>query len=296
MSAGSPPTFGFQSAFLQRLERLAVLSRRPLPGDSAGTRSSPRLGASVEFADFREYAPGDDFRRIDWNTYARLDRLFVRLYTAEERTTLTLLLDHSRSMSFGTPSKMVTSARIAAIFSYIALSAYDRVMVAGWGDRNERALRPLSGKASVTQLWRAISAIAENPSDAPDLSRCGRSARTQGLAIVIGDLLTESDWRSGLKGLKSAGQEVSVVQILSSEELDPQVRGDWKLRDSESGTEIEITASPRALKRYAQELEAHTAMIEEFCARQAMSFTRLSSDVDVEGAALHALHLTGVIA
>jgi uncharacterized protein (DUF58 family) len=96
--------FGFDSAFLQKLERLALVNRRPMIGPSAGPRRSPRHGASVEFADYRDYSPGDDFRRIDWNAYARFERLFLRLYSAEEMTTLTLFLDHSASMRFGEPS------------------------------------------------------------------------------------------------------------------------------------------------------------------------------------------------
>src|SRR5919205_2400767 len=103
-SPGDPLVrFGFDGAFLRKLERLAVASRRPLPGMTSGPRRSPRRGSSVEFADFRDYAPGDDFRRIDWNAYARLDRLFLRLYRAEEMTTLAILLDHSPSMRFGKP-------------------------------------------------------------------------------------------------------------------------------------------------------------------------------------------------
>src|SRR5947209_13616016 len=97
--------FGFDPSFLARLERLTLLNKRPLVGPSAGPRRSLQRGSSVEFADFRNYAEGDDFRRIDWNAYARLDRLFLRLYTAEQMTTVTLFLDQSNSMHFGEPTK-----------------------------------------------------------------------------------------------------------------------------------------------------------------------------------------------
>src|SRR5579872_5852342 len=113
--------FDFDGAFLRRLERLTIQSTRTLLGQSSGPRRSPRRGSSVEFADFREYTPGDDLRRVDWKAYGRLDRLYVRLYQAEEISTVTLLIDRSASMSFGSPSKADFAAKVAAIFAYIGL-------------------------------------------------------------------------------------------------------------------------------------------------------------------------------
>src|SRR5579872_3998417 len=126
--------FDFDGAFLRRLERLTIQSTRTLLGQSSGPRRSPRRGSSVEFADFREYAPGDDLRRVDWKAYGRLDRLFIRLYQAEEISTVTILIDRSASMGFGDPPKSAFAAEIAAMFSYIALHSYDLVAVGGWGE------------------------------------------------------------------------------------------------------------------------------------------------------------------
>src|SRR5438270_13401144 len=130
--------FGFDGTFLRKLDRLALVNRQTLAGPSAGPRRSFRHGTSPEFSDFRDYSPGDDFRRIDWNAYARLDRLFLRLYRAEQMTTVTLFLDHSPSMNFGEPSKSLTTARLAATLSFVALQNYDRVAVVGWGDKVDR--------------------------------------------------------------------------------------------------------------------------------------------------------------
>src|SRR5690242_6001906 len=134
------PRFGFDSAFLQRVERLSILNRQALRGASAGPRNSPRHGASVEFADFRNYVTGDDMRRVDWQAYARLHRLFHRLYRAEVLATITIFLDHSRSMEFGTPTKALTAARLAAVLAYIALNDCDTVAIAGWGNTIDRFL------------------------------------------------------------------------------------------------------------------------------------------------------------
>lgn len=291
-------TFGFDGAFLQKLERLALLNRRPIPGPSAGPRRSPRRGSSVEFADFRDYSPGDDFRRIDWKALARLDRLFLRLYSAEEMTTVTLCLDHSASMSFGEPPKALTCARLAAVFSYVALHSFDRVAVAGWGEGADRYLPPMSGKGNVPQVWNYIAGLMDTPSGGTNMAALRQTMghrRQRGLAVVISDLLTDGDWRMGLRGLQAAGQEVHVIQVLSPDELNPTVRGDWKLRDAETGRDLEITISPRVLKRYAAELEAHTTAIREFCRRSGMTYLQLPSDVPLGDLMLRSLYRSGVV-
>ena len=220
-------TFGFDSAFLQRLERLSILNRQALQGPSAGPRSSPRHGASVEFTDFRNYVSGDDFRRVDWKAFARLDRLFLRLYRAEEITTVTIFLDHSVSMQFGEPRKSLMAGRLAAILSYIALHNYDTVAVAGWGDTIDHFLPGQSGNAAVPRVWSTIARLVDTPAPATDfasLRTYGQYRRGPGIAVVLSDFMTDSDWRGGLRSLRAAGQEVTVVQILAPDEVEPPLR------------------------------------------------------------------------
>jgi uncharacterized protein (DUF58 family) len=290
--------FNFDSAFLQKLERLALLSRHPLPGPAAGPRRSPRRGASVEFADFRDYTPGDDFRRIDWKAYGRLDRLFLRLYSAEEMTALTLFLDHSASMRFGEPSKALFTARLAAILSYIALHNYDLVALAGWGDRLDRYYPPRGGKAATSEVWDRIAVLMDSPQGPTDFSALRgfqHVRRGAGVGVVISDLLSDSDWRGGLRALRAAGQEVTLIQVLAPEELNPSIRGDWKLHDVETAHEVEITVSPRLLKRYAEELAAHTADVQEYCRQQGIAFLQIPSNASVADTVLAELHAGGVL-
>lgn len=297
--ATNPATFfGFDGPFLQKLERLAVLSRHPIPGLAAGPRRSPRRGSSVEFADFREYAPGDDFRRIDWKVYGRLDRLFLRLYSAEEITTLTLFLDRSTSMSFGNPSKALFAGRLAALFSYVALHNYDLVAVAGWGEKLDRYYPPRGGKAAIPEVWGRISSVLSSPEGQTDFTALRgfqHVRRGRGICIVLSDVLTDSDWRAGLCALRGAGQEVSLIQILAPEEIDPSIRGDWKLQDVENGREVEITVSPRLLKRYQEELASHTAEVREYCRRQGVTFLQLPSDASISETVLTGLHAGGLL-
>jgi uncharacterized protein (DUF58 family) len=298
--ATDPGSFlGFDGAFLRRLERLSVLSRRPLQGQAGGPRRSPRRGSSVEFADFRDYCSGDDFRRIDWKAYGRLDRLFVRLYSAEEMTTLTLFLDRSGSMRFGEPSKAVFAARLAAIFSYVALRNYDTVAVAGWGERLDRYHPPRGGKAATAQLWAGIVDLMQSPQGETDFAslRTFRHLRRRpGISVVLSDVLSDSDWRGGLRALRGAGQEVNLIQVLAPEELDPRIRGDWKLQDAENRAEVEITLSPRLLKRYHEELAAHTRDIADYCRRHGVAYLQLSSAASLTDTVIPSLHGGGLLA
>lgn len=298
-SASHPAAaFGFDGAFLQKLEQVALLSRHPVPGRTAGPRRSPRRGSSVEFADFRDYSPGDDFRRIDWKAYGRLDRLFLRLYSAEEMTTLTLFLDRSTSMRFGSPSKALFAAQLAAVFSYVALHNYDMVGVAGWGEKLDKYHPPRAGKEAIADVWNSITALMSAPQGGTDftaLRKFHHIHRGSGLAIVLSDVLSDSDWRAGIRALRGAGQEVSLIQILAPEELDPGIRGDWKLQDVESGREVEITVSPRLLKRYLEELAAHTADIRDYCRRQGVTYLQLPSNASIGDTVMTSLHARGLL-
>jgi uncharacterized protein (DUF58 family) len=292
------PRFGFDSAFLQRVERLSILNRQALRGPSAGPRNSPRHGASVEFADFRNYVTGDDFRRVDWKAFARLDRLFLRLYRAEELAIITIFLDHSRSMDFGEPTKGLTAGRLAAVLSYIALNSYDTVAVAGWGDTIDHFLPGQSGAGSIPGVWQTIARLVDTPAPATDfacLRTFGQYRRGAGISIVLSDFMTDSDWQAGLRSLRAAGQEVTAIQILSPEEIAPPLRGDWKLVDAETGTQTEVTLSPHLLRAYGEALERHTAAISDFCRREGIAFIRLPSDVDLAGTVITDLQAVGVL-
>ncbi|MGH2447555.1 MAG: DUF58 domain-containing protein [Chloroflexota bacterium] len=292
-------TFGFEPGFLRQLDRLSLQTRRRFSASGAGARRSQRYGSSTEFADFRDYAEGDDFRRIDWNAYARLDRLFMRLYSSEDLTTVTLYLDHSSSMGVGRPSKAVLSSQLAAIFAYIALNQFDRVAVAGWADKIDSYLPPQSGKHQVALLWQQIAAVSEDTghtTDASSLRYSGRFQRTAGLSIVVSDLLTDSDWQAGLRGLLAGGQEVGVIQVLAPEDLEPELRGDWQLHDVESGSTVPVTLSPRLIRRYQADLKHHIESIRAFSLHHGIRFTQVRTDAPLSSTVLPALRDAGLLA
>src|SRR5690242_6698871 len=149
----------FDEAFLRQLERLLLLMRSPVRGGLKGGRRSVKRGQSVEFADFRDYTLGDDLRQLDWNVFARLEKLFVKLFVEEEDVTITFLLDASASMASGTPSKLQFAKRAAAALGYIGLASEDRVAIASLGGRAARRQLALRGSGRVFRLLSALSAI-----------------------------------------------------------------------------------------------------------------------------------------
>lgn len=293
----SMQALGLDAAFVGRLDRLAVAARRRTRGSGAGPRRSLATGSSVEFADYRTYAPGDDFRRVDWNAYARLERLFLRIFEAEENTTLTLFVDCSTSMAGGTPQKGRLARQIAASLAYVALASYDRVAVMGIGERLGPYAPPRSGRERAPEVWRFIAGLPEEGRTALDALRAFEAySRGPGLAVVISDLLTDSDWRTGLRALRGAArQEITLLQVLAPQELEPDLEGDWTLVDAETGARLELTASPHALRQYRESLDAYTAELTQWTRGQGIAYAQIASATPIDEVVLRLLRRMGVL-
>ena len=285
------------AAFIDRLDRLSLIARRRVQGSGAGPRRSLDAGSSVEFADYRTYAPGDDFRRLDWNAYARLERLFLRIFEAEENTTLTLFVDCSQSMAGGEPAKIKLARQVTAALAYVALANYDRIAIFGVHDRLGPYLSPRSGRDRAPEVWRFVAELPVAGATALEALRAFPAyARGPGLSVVISDMLTDSDWRAGLKALSGAGrQEVTLLQILSPQELDPDLEGDWRLVDDETGSQIEVSATPAVLSRYQDTLRHYTRELSTWCRGHRMHFAQISSAVPVDTVVLRMLRHAGVL-
>src|SRR5947209_20283622 len=165
----APPLPLLEPAFLHRLEQLELVSKKIFAGKMKGDRLSKRKGQSVEFADYRNYVVGDDLRFLDWNLFARLDKLFLRLFHEEEDLHFYLLLDNSLSMDFGTPTKLHYARQVAAALGFIGLVNLDRVMLEVFNDRLTQSLPPLRGRRS---LWRLLEFLTKlEPAGPSDLKR-----------------------------------------------------------------------------------------------------------------------------
>ena len=283
--------------FVHKLDALAILSRRLVSGPVGGTRRAQRTGSSLEFSDFRTYAPGDDYRRIDWNVYARLDRLFLRLFDAEESLSLTLILDCSASMGFGMPTKLALCCRIAAAMAYVALGSSDRVSVAASHDHLDAYLSAVSGRSAVWKVWDFLERLdARGDTDLNrSLDQVARRVGRNGLSVVFSDLLVTGGYRDGLMRLLASGAELCVVQVLAPEEIDPDEAGDWEFVDSEGGPTVSVSLSAAVRDEYRRRLARLTDEVQSFCARHGAQFLQLSSAVSVEDVVLRLLRRAQIL-
>jgi Uncharacterized conserved protein (some members contain a von Willebrand factor type A (vWA) domain) len=273
----------FDEAFLRQLERLLVLMRSPVRGGLKGGRRSVKRGQSVEFADYRDYALGDDLRQLDWNVYARLERLFVKLFIEEEDVTVTLLVDASASMTAGHPPKLVFAKRAAAALGYIGLASEDRVTVSALTGRVARRRAAMRGSGRIFRLLADLSSI--EPVDGPtDLVAAARHAAAQlhgkGVVILLSDLLDPAADKV-IRELAGTGSELIVLHVLSPDELDPQLEGDLRLVDVETGDGVDVTVDLPTLDAYKARLSAWKADLADLAAKRRASYVDLPSDANL---------------
>jgi len=282
-SENSISRFPLDASIVQRLDSLALLTRRPMASGRPGRRRSPLAGSSMEFSDYRRYAPGDDFRRIDWRAYARLERLFLRVFEAEENLTITVLIDCSDSMYHGKPAKAPLATALAAAISYVALKCEDRVIVGALTDRLAAYRKAGSGKNAIWTVGEFLNRLPR--SGTTDLNRAlydlGRIVSGPGLTIVISDFLAPGGYQTGIRAVRQLRQEVALLQILAPDELEPDLQGDWRLRDSEGGGNVDVSASPSVLSAYRQRLALFTQELASFAHSYAMTCTLIPSDTSI---------------
>jgi uncharacterized protein (DUF58 family) len=276
----STARFPLDADTLQRLDTLALITRKAMATGRPGRRRSPLAGSSMEFADYRRYTPGDDFRRIDWRAYARLERLFLRVFEAEENLTVTILVDCSDSMQHGKPSKASLAISIAAALAYIALKCEDGVIAGALTDRLTAYRRAGSGKHAIWTVGEFLSRLPH--SGTTDLNRAlydlNRVVLSPGLTIVLSDFLAPGGYQTGLRTVRQLRQEVALLQILAPDEIEPDLQGDWHLRDSEGAGSVDISSTPAVLQVYQQRLLTFMQELASFAHAHAMTYTMIPSD------------------
>jgi uncharacterized protein (DUF58 family) len=294
-SSSSPPLL--DAKFLTRLEQLELVSRKIFMGRMKGERRSKRKGQSVEFADYRNYVVGDDLRFLDWNLYARLDRLFLRLFMEEEDLHFYVLLDNSLSMDFGTPTKLHYAKQVAAALGFIGLVNLDRVVIEAFNERLVQTSPVLRGRRS---LWRLLDFLNKvEPAGPSDMRQSLRSfslkCSGKGIVVVLSDFMDKGGYEEALRYLIARQMDVYCIQILSQEEIEPEITGDLKLIDIEDEDAAEVTASVALLKRYKENLNAFRATLHEFCIRRGASCLFTSTEIPFDRLVLTYLRQRGLV-
>ena len=258
----------FESEFLQKLEYLSIVSKRVFRGQLMAQRRTMQLGGGIEFADHRAYTPGDDFRYIDWNLYARHNELLLKRFQEEEDLHVYILLDCSRSMGFGEPAKFDLARQLAAALAYIALADLDRIAVVAFADRIMQDFPLTRGKARILSLMKFLEGLpldGENTNLTELVSAFIHRSQRRGLVVVISDLFDPNGYQQSLDLLRHHKYEPVVVQVHDLAEANPELLGDLELLDMESGNLKKITITEKNQRQFRQIFKEFIESIGSYC-------------------------------
>ncbi|MDB6055391.1 MAG: hypothetical protein JWN25_2914 [Verrucomicrobiales bacterium] len=274
---------------MRKLEQFQLTASRKAFSSFKGERRSQARGISVEFADFRNYVAGDDFRYLDWNLFGRLDRLYLKLYEEERELPVRIFLDCSKSMDFGSPAKFDFARQLGAAIGYTTLVGFDRVSFIPLPSEAGASsvvsfLRALRGRKQVLPFLKSLELLKASGSLAFDaaLRKAALETRQVGLAVVISDFLDPQGYAVGLNALVARGFKILVIQVLSPEELDPSTFGDLRLIDSETGSMQEVTFGKYRLDAYKKTVANYCQVLREFCGQRGIAHFLFPSNASLE--------------
>ncbi len=285
---------------MSKLDQVDILSRKIFAGKLQGERRSKKRGVSVEFADYRHYVHGDDLRFVDWNIYARLDRLFLKLFLEEEDLSLVLVLDASASMDWGNPGKFMFVQQLAMALGYIGLTNQNRVTLYAFNDQAVSPLPSLRGRRRTREMGAWLLDLEPGgASGFPEAMRqiaLGRQGK--GVMVILSDFMFKEGYEKGLRYLAGGGFDTYCLQVLSPEEVDPArhgLAGDLKLTDIEDEDTAEVTVSAALLKRYKENLNAYCGKLRDFCIRRGIMHVTLDTSLDLTTVLLDYLRKRGLL-
>ena len=289
----------FDSDFLKKLEYLSLISKRVFRGSLLAQRRTMQLGSGIEFADHRQYAPGDDFRYIDWNLFARHNQLLLKRFQEEEDLHVYFLLDCSRSMAFGAPSKFDFARQVAAALAYIALADLDRIAITAFANDIVADYPLARGKGRILSLLKFLENIEPQGEDT-NLERVATGfihrEQRRGLVVVLSDLYDSNGFERGLDLLRHRKYEPHVVQMFDRYEREPaDLLGDVEMWDVESGSSRKVTVTEKNLKQYRKLFAEFQDKVQGYCNRYALGCTRTSTEVAFDEVILRMMRQAGAV-
>jgi uncharacterized protein (DUF58 family) len=266
----------FDDDFQRKLDYLALISRRVFSGRMRAERRTKKTGSGVEFADHREYQPGDDFRYLDWNVYQRFGKLLLRLYEEEEDLAIYFIIDASGSMAFGDGAKLKYAKRVCAALAYVGLANLDRVAIVSTSDRVMERMQETRGKARIFKVFRFLREL--EPAGQTDLGDAMKTFVAQhkrrGLAVVISDLYDPAGFERGINVLRYNKFDPFVVHVADPKEEKPKLAGDVLVYDCETGEEREVTVTAKVLEKFGEAYRSYLQEVERFCATHQVPYIR----------------------
>jgi uncharacterized protein (DUF58 family) len=266
----------FDDEFQRKLDYLALVSRKVFSGRNRAERRTKKSGSGIEFADHRDYQPGDDFRTLDWNVYRRFGRLLVRLFEEEEDLAIYFIIDVSGSMAFGDGAKLRYAKKIAAALAYVGLANLDRVSVVSTSDQMMDRMQETRGKARIFKVFRFLTEV--QPRGETDLESALRTFvarhKRRGLAVLVTDLYDPKGFEAGINVLRYNKFDPFVLHVTDEREAKPELAGDVLLYDCESGDEREVTVTAKVLEKFAAVYRDYLDEVERFCTSHQVPYFR----------------------
>lgn len=296
-AAPTRPGLDFDGEFLRKLEYLNIVARKILAGSLRADRQSPRRGTSAEFADHRSYAAGDDFRHVDWHLFGRLEELFIKRFREEENLHLTVLLDASKSMELGKLNKFNYALQVTAALAYIGMANLDNVNVLPFSERLDEGLWKLKGRGKVFMLFDYLKSLA--PTTLTNLQKSFKEfiqrERRRGVVIVVSDFYDFEGIEPALKFLKFPKHDIFVIHVVDETEEKPDIRGDLRLVDSESGDFREINVTDAMLTRYKKAFAELSGRVENYCIKNEIGYVRARTSDPFDELVLGILRRGGLV-
>ena len=298
VTANTHPGAFFDVEFLRKLERLHLIAKRLDLMGAKGEHTASRKGFSLEFSDYRRYQRGDDLRYVDWNVYRRLDRLLLKVFTAEEEMNIYLLVDTSRSMAEGKPLKIDYAKRVAAALGYIGLKNLDRVGGAAFSSGLQALLKLGRGRTQILRLFGFLNRLA--CAGTTDLREAAHKFTTvfphPGLVVVVSDLLEPAGWRAAVEELARKKYQLLLIHLLDPGEVQPGILGDVALVDAEGGRERRLYVDAELARRFSDEMANYCRDIESACASHGIDYLRATTQLPFDEFVLKSLRQLSSVA
>ena len=272
--------------FIAMLEGHDLSIQNLMNGLFGGNRRSQAYGNSAEFADYRAYAAGDELKRVDWNLYARFKKLYLKLFVDERQLHHRVYFDTSASMDWGTPSKAYTALRIGAALGFLAVQAMDRVTFYGVSGETCRDLSgTVMGKDAFYSAIESLETLTFKGGSelGKAINNTHESGAIGGISVLISDFLMDSDWKEAVDLMIQKRREVYLIQVLSRDEITPEISGKYTLRDLENREpDYRSDFSKEGLRAYRDAVAYHQGELQSFCASRGVGFFSVCTDEPLE--------------
>ena len=274
----------FDEAFLKKLDYLYIISQKIVAGKMRAERKTRIVGSGIEFADFREYSPGDDLKNIDWNIYGKTNKMFLRLYEEEEDLYIYFLVDCSRSMKLGEVNKWDFAKKVVAALGYIGLSNLDRVSIIPFSSQLDGRLPPSRGKAQIFKIFEFLSNLeaGKQTSLRDAFKTFVTQNKRRGMAVVVSDFYDPTGFEEGLNFLRYHKFEPMVIHLFDEREMTAGFRGDLQLVDCETGQVAELTVTDGMMRAYQKAWEQLCENLEDYCVKRQILYFRTPIQVDFD--------------